>query len=416
MTNSGCTKKPGKDIREDFPILHRKVHDHRLIYLDNAATTQRPRSVIESVKSFYEQTNANIHRAVHILSYEATVAYELAHKKVAQFIRAKSWREIIFVRNTTEGLNLLAYALGLWHLKEGDAVVITLMEHHSNIVPWQMLRRLKGIKLYFTRVTKDGLIDLDHYMELIEKPEVKVVSMTMASNVLGTVTPFQEMVHEARKRGKITILDGAQAVPHIPVDVQAIGCDALVASGHKMLGPTGIGFVYARRSFLEELEPFLYGGDMIETVTTETATWNELPWKFEAGTPNIAGGVAMSAAIDYLQDIGMDAVYEHEKELLEYALEHLRDIPGIHMYGPEEGPRLGVLSFTMDKAHPHDIAHILDEHGIAVRSGHHCAQPLMNFLGMDNAVRASFYIYNDKDDVDALVEALKKVVKIFRIA
>lgn len=402
-------------IRQDFPILNREIHGHRLVYLDNAATTQRPQSVIDAVSEFYASYNANIHRAVHTLSYEATVAYEKAHKLVAQFINARSWREIIFVRNATEGLNLIAHAFGLWHLHEGDEVVLTIMEHHSNIVPWQMLARYRGIKLHFVDVDEQGCLRLDQYFELIQRPRVRVASFTMASNVLGTINPVEEMTKAARERGILTVIDGAQAVPHLPVDVQKIGCDALVVSGHKMLAPTGIGFVYARKELLEQWEPFLYGGDMIETVTTESATWNELPWKYEAGTPNIAGGIGLGAAVEYLSSLGMEAVYHHEKDLLSYALERLKTIPGIKLYGPENAPRLAVISFTIEKTHPHDIAHILDEHGIAVRSGHHCAQPLMNRLGMDNTARASFYIYNDRDDVDRLLEALWKVVKVFKI-
>ncbi len=403
-------------IRNDFPIFQRQVNGHRLVYLDNAATTQRPQQVIDAIARYYREYNANIHRAVHTLSYEATVAYEKAHKRIARFINARSWREIIFVRNATEGLNLLAHAYGLWHLHEGDEVVLTIMEHHSNIVPWQMLQRYRGIKLHFVDVDDQGRLRLEQYYELIQRPRVRVASFTMASNVLGTINPVEEMTRAARERGILTIIDAAQGLPHLPVDVQQIGCDALVASGHKMLGPTGIGFVYARKEWLEKLEPFLYGGDMIQTVTTESATWNELPWKYEAGTPNVAGGIGLGAAVDYLMSLGMDAVFHHELELLRYALNRLKELPGIHLYGPENEPRLAVISFTFEKCHPHDIAHILDEHGIAVRSGHHCAQPLMNRLGMDNTARASFYLYNDRDDVDALIEALQRVVKIFKIA
>lgn len=403
-------------VRKDFPILQRRVNGHPLVYLDNAATTQRPLQVIQSVSDFYRNYNANIHRAVHTLSYEATNAYENAHKIVAHWINAASWREIIFVRNTTEGLNLVTQAHGLWHLQEGDEIVLTLMEHHSNIVPWQMLTRLKGVRLHFVDVDDSGRLRLDQFYELIERPKVKVAAFTMASNVLGTVNPVKEMTMAARRQGILTVIDAAQGAPHLPIDVRALDCDFLVASGHKMLGPTGIGFVYGRLSRLQEMEPFLYGGDMIQTVTMESATWNELPWKFEAGTPNIAGGIGLGVAVEYLSHIGMTQIYEHEHQLLQYALQQLSELPGIRLYGPVDGPRLGVISFIFEKAHPHDIAHILDEYGIAVRSGHHCAQPLMNRLGMDNTVRASFYIYNGMEDIDRLVDALRKVIKIFHIA
>ncbi len=403
-------------IRKDFPIFARRIHGRPIVYLDNAATTQRPQCVIEAVAQFYRTSNANIHRAVHTLSYEATVAYEEAHRKVARFIGARSWREIVFVRNATEAINLVAYAWGLWHLREGDEIVLTIMEHHSNIVPWQFLRRYRGVRLHFVDVDDTGRLRLDQYYTLLERPRVRLAAFTMASNVLGTVNPVEDMVRAAREREIVTLVDAAQGAPHLPINVQALGVDFLVVSGHKMLGPTGIGFLYAREERLEQMEPFLYGGDMIATVTVEGATWNELPWKYEAGTPNIAGGIGLGAAVDYLTAIGMDAVYAHERALLHYALERLKTVPGICLYGPEEGPRLGVISFTFEKAHPHDVAHILDEHGVAVRSGHHCAQPLMRRLGMDNTVRASLYIYNDRDDIDTLVDALMRVVRIFRIA
>lgn len=404
-----------KALRADFPIFRREVHGRRLVYLDNAATSQRPQAVIDAVRQFYECYNANIHRAVHTLSHEATVAYEEAHKKVARFVGARSWREIVFVRNATEAMNLVAHAWGLWNLREGDEVVLTIMEHHSNIVPWHFLRKFRGVRLHFVDVDDQGRLRLDQYYELLDRPRVRLAAFTMASNVLGTVNPVPEMVRAARERGVVTLVDAAQGAPHLPIDVQALGCDFLAASGHKMLGPTGIGFLYAREELLQAMEPFLYGGDMISRVTTEGAEWNELPWKYEAGTPNIAGGIGLGAAVDYLMHLGMDRVYEHERHLLAYALERLKSVPGIRLYGPEEGPRLGVISFTFEKAHPHDVAHILDESGVAVRSGHHCAQPLMHRLGMDNTVRASFYIYNDEEDVDVLVEALQKVVRIFRI-
>jgi cysteine desulfurase / selenocysteine lyase len=399
-------------IRSDFPILKRIVNGNPIIYFDNAATTQRPQQVIDAVKNFYEKMNANIHRAVHTLSYEATIAYEEAHKKVAKFINAKSWREIIFTRNATEAVNLVAYAWGLQNLNEDDEIVITIMEHHSNIVPWQFLKKIKGVKLKFVDITDEGYLKVEEFEKLITE-KTKLVGVVHASNVLGTINPVKEITQIAKSRGCYVLIDGAQSTPHIKVDVQDIGCDFFVASGHKMLGPTGIGFLYARREILEEMNPFLYGGDMISTVTTEGATWNELPWKFEAGTPNVAGGIGLGAAVDYLQNIGMDKVFEHEKELLNYAFEKMREIPDIEIYGPRKD-RLGVISFNIKGIHPHDVAGVLDQNGIAVRSGNHCTQPLLARLGVENTVRASFYIYNTFDEIDKFVEALKKAVKIFK--
>ena len=402
-------------IRKDFPIFERRVHGKSLIYLDNAATSQKPRCVIETVKKFYESTNANVHRAVHTLSHEASVLYEEAHKKAAQFVNAKSWREIIFTRNATEAINLVAYGWGLWNLKEGDEVLITLMEHHSDIVPWLMLRRRKNITLKFLGVDENGRLKLEQLSKLLT-PRTKLVGVVHASNVLGTVNPVAELASEAKKVGALVLVDAAQSAPHIPIDVQTLNCDFLAASGHKMLGPTGIGFLYAKRELLEQMEPFLHGGDMISTVTTEGATWNELPWKYEAGTPNIADGIALGVAIDYLQGLGMENIYKHEQKLCEYALEKLSEVNGIEIYGPKDAcDRLAVISFNVKGVHPHDLASILDDEGIAVRSGHHCAQPLMRQLGMDNTARASFYIYNTEDEVDALVSALEKAKKIFGV-
>jgi cysteine desulfurase/selenocysteine lyase len=400
-------------LQRDFPIFTRTVHDKSLIYLDNAATTQKPRSVIEAVTRYYETYNANVHRAVHTLSHEASVAYEEAHKKAAQFVNARSWREIVFTRNATEALNLVAYAWGMHNLQAGDEVLVTIMEHHSDIVPWQMLRQLKQITVKFLDVTDDGRLKLGELPKRLTK-RTKLVGVIYASNVLGTVNPLKTIIEEAKKVGAVTVIDAAQAAPHIPIDVQAVGCDFLAVSGHKMLGPTGIGFLWGRKELLEAMHPFLHGGDMISTVTTESVTFNELPWKFEAGTPNIAGGIGLGAAIDYLCSLGLENIYTHEQRLLEYALEKLSQINGLEIYGPKETEdRLAVISFNLKGIHPHDVAGILDEAGIAVRSGHHCAQPLMKRLGMDNTARASFYIYNSEDDVDALVEALKTAQKLF---
>jgi len=400
-------------IREDFPILKREVHGKPLAYLDNAATTQRPRVVIETLTRFYEQHNANVHRAVHTLSHEASVAYENAHKKVAKFINARSWREVIFTRNATEALNLVAYAWGLWNLQEGDEVVLTIMEHHSNLVPWLMLRERRGITLKFVDVDDRGRLRMDQLREAIT-PKTKLVGAIHASNVLGTLNPVGAIVEEAHRVGALTVIDAAQSAPHVPVDVQALDCDFLAASGHKMLGPTGTGFLYAKRELLEQMDPFLHGGDMISTVTLEGAIWNELPWKYEAGTPSIADGIALGAAVEYLLDLGMEAVYAHERKLLEYALEKLLSMEGIVVYGPHDPEdRLGVISFNVEGVHPHDLAGILDEEGIAVRSGHHCAQPLMTRLGMDNTARASFYIYNTEDEIDRLLEGIRKAQSLF---
>lgn len=407
-----CKELDPREIRKDFPIFERRLHGKPLIYLDNAATSQKPRCVIEAIKKFYESTNANVHRAVHTISQEASVLYEDAHKKAAQFVNAKSWREIIFTRNATEAINLVAYGWGLWNLKEGDEVLITLMEHHSNIVPWLMLKRRRNITLKFLDVDEKGRLKLDQLSKLLT-PKTKLVGVVHASNVLGTINPVAEIACEAKKVGALVFVDAAQSAPHIPIDVRELNCDFLAVSGHKMLGPTGIGFLYAKRELLEQMEPFLYGGDMISTVTTEGATWNELPWKYEAGTPNIADGIALGVAIDYLQQLGMENVYRHEQKLCEYALEELSKVGGIEIYGPKgTSDRLAVIPFNLKGVHPHDLASILDEEGIAVRSGHHCAQPLMRRLNMDNTARASFYIYNTEDEVDALVSALEKAKKI----
>ncbi|MCS7198416.1 MAG: cysteine desulfurase [Candidatus Bipolaricaulota bacterium] len=411
--SDACKMLDPHALRRDFPIFSRTVHGKPLIYLDNAATTQRPQSVIDAVTEYYRRYNANVHRAVHTLSHEASVAYEEAHKKAAKFVNARSWREIVFTRNATEAINLVAYAWGLHNLQPGDEVLVTIMEHHSNLVPWQMLRELRKIQLKFLDVTDEGRLELDELSKLLTK-RTKLVGVIYASNVLGTINPVREIITEARRVGAVTVVDAAQAAPHLPIDVQALGCDFLAVSGHKMLGPTGIGFLYGRQELLERMHPFLHGGDMISTVTTESVTFNELPWKFEAGTPHIAGGIGLGAAIDYLSALGLENVYAHEQKLLAYALEKLSHINGLEIYGPKDTKdRLAVISFNLKGIHPHDVAGVLDEAGIAIRSGHHCAQPLMRRLGMDNTARASFYIYNSEDDVDALVDALKTAQKLF---
>lgn len=400
-------------IKNDFPVFKRKVNGKPLIYLDNAATTQKPESVIDCIDNYYRKHNSNIHRGVHTLSYESTVMYEEAHKKVADFIGAKDWKEIIFTRNATESINLLAYGWGLHRLKEGDEVLITRMEHHSNIVPWQMLRDLKGIKINVLGVDDDGNLKLDDLAKLLTE-KTKLVSIIHASNVLGTINPIQHITREAKKVGALVLIDAAQSVPHLPIDVNNIGCDFLVASGHKMMGPTGVGFIYGREELLEDIEPFMYGGDMIEKVTLEKSTWNELPWKFEAGTPNIAGGIGLGAAVDYLDKVGLENIYDHEEGLLNYALEKMSEFDWIKVYGHgAKTESVGVISFNVEDVHPHDVAGMLDEQGIAVRSGHHCAQPLMQQLSMDYTARVSFYLYNTKEEIDLCINTLKKVKKLF---
>lgn len=400
------------DIRKDFLILERKIRGKPLIYFDNAATTLKPKHVIDAVRNFYEQISANIHRAVHTLSHESTTLYEEAHKKVAEFIGAKRWSEIVFTRNATEAINLVAYAWGLHNLKKGDEILITTMEHHSNIVPWQMLRDLKGINIKVLDVCDDGKLKLEELPKLLSE-RTKLVSIIHTSNVLGVVNPVKDIIQEAKRLGAIVLVDAAQSVPHFSIDVKALGCDFLVASGHKMLGPTGIGFLYGRSELLNKMQPFLYGGDMIEKVTFEKSTWNEIPWKYEAGTPNVAGGIAFGAAVDYLNEIGLERIIEYERELLNYSLERLCEFPWLEIYGPKKVERVGVISFNLEGVHPHDVSWILDEEGIEVRSGHHCAQPLMRRLQIENAVRASFYLYNTKEEVDKFVEVLQKAKRLF---
>ncbi len=381
-------------IREDFPILKRKINGHPLIYFDNTATTQKPVQVINAIKEFYEKYNANIHRGVHTLSQEASELYEKAHEKVADFINA-DWREVIFVRNTTEAINLVANVLDL---KDGE-VVVSMMEHHSNLVPWQ------DKNLEVVNIKGDGTLDMEDLKEKITK-KTKLVAITHVSNVLGTINPVEEIGKMAHEVGALFLVDGAQSVPHMPIDVKKMNCDFLAFSGHKMLGPAGIGVLYGKKDLLEELPPFLKGGDMISHVWVDRATWNELPWKYEAGTPNIAGGVGLGAAVDYLKTVGMENVRRHEEELVGYALDGLSSL-GVEIYGPEE--RGGLISFNLEGVHPHDVAYFLDKKGIAVRSGHHCAQPLMRCLGIKGTVRASFYIYNTKWEIDKFLDALKEI-------
>jgi cysteine desulfurase/selenocysteine lyase len=401
-------------LRLDFPILSRKIHGKPLVYLDNAATTQKPMSVIMAMTAYYERTNANVHRGVHTLSEEATSLMEASRRKVAQFIGTTDAEEIIFTRNATEAINLVAYAWARRQLKPGDEILLTEMEHHSNIVPWQFVARDTGAVLRYIPVTEDGFLDLSGLDRLVT-PRTKVMAVTHMSNVLGTLNPVEDLARRAHAAGALFVLDGAQSVPHLPVDVKALGCDFLAFSAHKMAGPTGLGVLWGRREILEAMDPFLGGGDMISEVYPDRSTWNELPYKFEAGTPNITGAVAFGASIAYLSALGMDRIRAHEIELTGYALGALKAaFPEIVLYGPSDARRKGgVVSFNLPGAHPHDVGTILDRDGVAIRAGHHCCQPLMRRLGVAGTARASFYFYNTREEVDAFVASLAQVKKLF---
>ncbi len=401
-------------LREDFPILKIKVRGKRFVYLDSAATTQKPIQVIEAINNYYKNLNSNVHRGVYYISQEATRLYEEARMKVSKFINAESPKTIVFTRNATEAINLVAYSWGRKNIKEGDEIILTEMEHHSNLVPWQILAKEKNAKLRFIPVREDGTLQLEKLGELLT-PKSKLLAITHVSNVLGTINPIKEIVEIAHKNGTFALVDGAQSVPHIPVDVKDLGCDFLAFSGHKMLGPMGIGVLYGKEKILEEMDPFLGGGEMISQVWLDRATWNEIPWKFEAGTPNVEGAIGLGSAIDYLKKIGMENIEKREKELTGYAMERLKEIEGIRIYGPKN-PQLksGVISFNLENIHPHDVGTILDQEGIAVRVGSHCAQPLMAKFGVSSMVRASFYIYNIEEEIDIMISALKKVKEIFR--
>jgi cysteine desulfurase / selenocysteine lyase len=401
-------------VRKDFPILEREVYGKPLVYLDNAATSQKPRQVIDALVNYYENYNANIHRAVHCLGEEATAAYEEARAKVAKFINAPSPECVIFTRNTTEAINLVAYTWGRENVREGDEIVLTQMEHHSNLIPWQRLAAEKGVTVRYIELTDTQALALDGLENLFDA-HTRIMAMPHVSNSLGTINPVEKIAKEAQRNGVAFLVDGAQGAPHLPVDVQAIGCDFYAFSAHKMLGPTGVGVLYARQELLEEMEPFLGGGEMIRKVTFEGATWNDLPWKFEAGTPNIADVIAFGAAIDYLSDLGMENVREHEIEITEYALTRLGKFDDITLYGPmDPRERGGVVSFNFGDLHPHDIGTVLDRHGVAIRAGHHCTQPLMRTLGVSGTARASFYVYNTAEEVDVLVEALEAARDFFK--
>jgi cysteine desulfurase/selenocysteine lyase len=400
-------------LRKDFPILDREIRQGMtLTYLDSTATTQKPLVVIRAMDEFYRHHNANIHRGVHTLAEEATAMYEKTRQKVADFIHALSAREIIFTRNATESINLVAYTWARANLKPGDVIVLTELEHHSNLVPWQQLAMERGVKLEFIPITDDGLLDLDVYRLLLSK-NPKLVAFSGMSNVLGTINPVAEMIHMAHAAGALALVDGAQSVPHLPVNVQALDVDFMAFSAHKMLGPTGIGVLFGKARLLEGMPPFLGGGDMIKTVHLRTFIPDDIPHKFEAGTQAIAEAAGFDAAIGYLSGIGMDAVAAHEQEMICYALERLSEIPGVQVLGPVAKKRGGVAAFTLEGVHPHDVAQILDTFGIAVRAGHHCAQPLHEKYGITATTRASFYIYNVEEEVDRLVAGIYQVKKLF---
>jgi len=414
-TNESTNYRTAGEIRKDFPILTRKVHGKPLVYLDSAASSQKPRAVIDTMNVYYETYHANVHRGVYEISEEATAAMEKARVKVAHFINARHGKQVIFTRNTTESINLVAISWGGANIAKGDLIVLTEMEHHSNLVPWQLLAQRTDARLEFVPVTDDGLLRLDIYEELLRQ-HPKLVAFAHVSNVLGTINPAQEMIAQAHAVGAIVLLDAAQSVPHLPVDVQALDIDFLCFSSHKMLGPTGIGVLYGKRDLLEAMPPFMGGGDMIRTVGLRQSTWNDLPWKFEAGTPAIAEAIGLGAAVDYLKALGMENVLQHEQELTHYAMEQLQSVPGLTIYGPEAARRGGVISFTLGDIHPHDLASILDQPvGGAVRAAHHCAQPLMERFGLSATARASFYVYTIKEEIDILVQGLQQAIQIFSL-
>ncbi len=413
-----------ESVRADFPILDRNVggdvttpgesedDTQPLVYLDNGATSQTPKQVVEAIVEYYYGYNANVHRGIHQLSQEASVAYEEAHDRVAEFINANGREEIIFTKNTTEAMNLVAYAWGLAELGAGDSVVTTQMEHHASLVTWQQICKRTGAEIRFIEVDEDGRLDMDHAAELIDD-STKMVSLVHVSNTLGTINPVGEITELAHEVGAYSFVDGAQAVPTRPVDVEAIDADFYAFSGHKMCGPTGIGVLYGKQEILESMQPYLYGGDMIRKVTYEDSTWEDLPWKFEAGTPLIAQGIALHAAIDYLDDIGMETVQAHEELLAEYAYDRLSEFDDIEIYGPPGDDRGGLVAFNLDSVHAHDLSSILNDHAVAIRAGDHCTQPLHDTLGVAASARASFYIYNTREEIDALIEAIESARQLF---
>ena len=403
-------------LRAQFPALAQEVGGHPLVYLDNAATSQKPQSVLDALAAYYEDDNANVHRGIHELSRRATTAFEGARVKLAKFIGAPDSAELVWTRGTTEAINLVASSWGMDTLGDGDEILLSSLEHHSNIVPWQLVASRTGARLRYIEMDEQGRLILDYLPEILTD-RTRMVAVSHISNALGTVNPIREIVDQAKQVGALVLVDGAQAVPHRRVDVQELGCDFYAFSGHKMCGPTGSGGLWARRSLLESMPPYQGGGEMIRMVERDMSTWAEIPHKFEAGTPNIAGAIALGAAADFLDEVGFDAIAEHERELLSYALERLDDMGGINVYGPTDlDERSGVISFTMGDAHPHDISTSLDSRGIAIRAGHHCAQLVMQHFGISATARASFYLYNSTDDVDRLIEGLASVKEIFRPA
>lgn len=399
-----------KAIREQFPILDQEVNGYPLVYLDSSATSQKPISVIEAVNKYYREDNSNVHRGVHTLGTRATDQYEGAREKVRDFINAKSTAEIIFTRGTTTSLNMVASSYGRANLKPGDEIVITPMEHHSNIIPWQQIAKATGATLKYLPLLENGTIALEDVKEVITD-QTKIVAITHVSNVLGTINPIKEIAEIVHRQNAILVVDGAQGIPHMEVDVQEMDCDFYAFSGHKMCGPTGIGVLYGKRELLENMEPVEFGGEMIDFVNLYDSTWKELPWKFEAGTPIIAGAIGLAAAIDFLKAVGQDNILKHEQRLAKYAMEQMHTIDGISIYGPEE--RAALVTFNLDEVHPHDTATVLDAAGIAVRAGHHCAQPLMKWLNVTATARASFYLYNTEEDIDRLVAGLLKAKEYF---
>ena len=411
--DASTSTRTAADIRKDFPILSRQVHGKPLVYLDSTASSQKPSTVIEAMSTYYETTHANVHRGVYEISEEATARMEKARVKVARFINVRQSKQIIFTRNTTESINLVAYSWGNKNISAGDLIVLTEMEHHSNLIPWQLLAQRTGARLEFVPISTDGLLDLDVYEQLLRQ-QPKLVAFTHMSNVLGTINPVRQMTAQAHAAGATVLLDAAQSVPHMPVDVQALDVDFLCFSAHKMLGPTGIGVLYGKRGILEDMPPFMGGGEMIRKVGLRESTWNDLPWKFEAGTPAIAEAIGLGAAVDYLNELGMENVRWHEQEITTYAMTQLQAVPGLTIYGPAASERGGVISFTLGDIHPHDLASILDQEvGVAIRAGHHCAQPLVERLGLAATARASFYVYTIPEDIDVLVQGLHKALQIF---
>ncbi|MFW6193212.1 MAG: aminotransferase class V-fold PLP-dependent enzyme [Gemmatimonadota bacterium] len=400
------------EVRPDFPVLDQEIHGHPLVYLDNAASSQKPRRVIEALDRYYRTSHSNVHRGAHRLSVRATEAYEEARRRVAGHLGADEPDELVFVRGTTEAINLVAGSWGLSELEEGDEVVLTRMEHHSNIVPWQLAAGRTGARLRWADVTPEGRLDLEHLEGLLGE-RTRMVALTHVSNTLGTVNPVGEVARMAREADALCLVDGAQAAPHLSPDVGGIGCDFYAFSGHKMCGPTGIGGLWARRGLLERMPPYQGGGEMISRVTVDGSTWADVPQKFEAGTPNIAGAVGLGAAVEYLRDVGMERIRAHERELTAYAFDRLAEIEGLELYGPGGDERAGVLSFRYGDIHAHDMATILDQRGVAIRAGHHCNQPLMEHLGVEATARGSLYLYNTRDEIDALVDGIHFAAQVF---